>query len=686
MPYQSYTAIENDVTGAAGGPNAAFTELITLPNNSWEGRTSHAIRIGAPGAEKIGVYVIGGLHAREWGSSDILVRLIGDLTQAYRTNHSLTYGGKTFSAADVQRIVNGLNLYVFPQANPDGRLYSMTSDIWWRKNRRPDADPNHVGVDLNRNYDFLWNFPAYFSPSAPIQSSTDPASDVYIGPSVESEPETRNVVSIGESRTDIRFFVDVHSYSQLLLYAWGDDELQTSDPAKNFHNPAYDHQRGVAGDAYSEYIPTADRDLEAALGNRMKAAIAAAGGPAYTVESSYDLYPTSGTSTERWIKKHYLDRGNGKVHGYTIEWGTEFQPPWSEMANIVEQICAGLLDLCLGILDTYADLYIRDSASDTGSQPTGNPFWESPDIVIRRTDDGVFTHEDPITGQDNFLYVRVTNRGPNPSGPFTVNARVAAFAGTEFVFPQDWDASDAMHVAPSPVLASFPSLAVGATAVAKFKLTTAQVNQLGTWHTNGWHPCLLADVDGVNDYRPSAGRHVWEDNNLGQRNITVIHAIAGQQISWSFLVGNKLRDRGRLTLDLHLADTPQRVEAHLDLLDPTPRFPHVEGIRLPDVERAVEPAGATRLTTAVPPRLAPYVLDTGGAAVVGDDRPALRLHDTRTVVELAGLRRELAQAVVHVTVPDTAKVGEVYRFRVAQRDESGQVVGGVTLEVPIVEG
>jgi carboxypeptidase T len=695
MPYQSVTNIENSVTNAAGGANAAFTQLVTLPNASWEGRTSHAVKIASGGGERIGIYFVGGLHAREWGSSDILVRFIDRVTQAFRTGNTLTFGGTTFTAAQVASVVNTLNLYVFPQANPDGRQYSMASDVWWRKNRRPDPTPANVGVDVNRNFDFLWNYPTFFSPSAPVASSTVPSSEVYIGPSAESEPETRNIVSIVDHHTEIRFFVDVHSYSQLILYGWGDDEQQTTDPGKNFANAAFNGQRGVAGDAYREFIPAGDRDLEESLGLRMRDAIVAAGGPAYTVEPSYGLYPTSGTSTERFFMRHFLNRRKGKVHGYTIEWGTQFQPPWSEMDLIADQVCAALFQLCLGVLATHSDVFIRDNAADTGTAPSGDPFWESPDIVVRNTDDGTFAHEDPRLGQDNFLYVKVHNRGPNPTGPMEVFARAVAYAGTEFVYPHDWTVGDATHLVATPIAATTTNVAVGGEFVARFRLTAAQVGQLGTWVANGWHPCLLAEVDCTTDYG-SPAFHVWTDDNLAQRNISVLPALAGSVVKWAFLVGHELIDRRHLSLDLHLVDMPRDAVVTLDLLDTKHRFPAVvDVIRTPVAEPALvggpdKGAGTVEEPVApalrdLHPRLAPFVRGLKGIDVVGDDAPLLRLSEEHTRLDLRHVPRSLTQAVLNVTVPDTAKAGEVYRVRVAQHDGNGEVVGGVTLEVPIVD-
>ena len=705
MPYRSVTHIENAVTGTAGGPNAAFTSLITLPEPTWEGRTTHAIRIGGGAGPRIGVYVVGGLHAREWGSADLLARLIEDLTQKYRLGQSLTFGARTFTAAEVQRVVDGIDLYVFPQANPDGRNHSMTSTPMWRKNRRPDPAPANVGVDVNRNFDFCWHYPTFFSPSAPVVSSTSPTSDVYIGPSAESEPETRNIVSILQGNPHIRFFVDVHSYGQLLLYGWGDDQMQSTDPAQSFTNPAFNGQRGVAGDAYAEYMAAPDQTLEQVLADRMRSGIVSAGGPSYTVQPSFGLYPTSGTSTERGTMARYVDRAKGMVHGYTIEWGTEFQPPWATMSDIADQICAGLMEMCLAILDTHSDTYIRDNGADTGVSSSTFPFWESPDIVLRPTDDGVFSHADPNLGSDAFMYVRVHNRGPNPTRELKVTARAVAFAGTEFQYPHDWTATDATHVAPAPVADTFTNVPAGGTVIARFRLSAAQVDQLGAWQSKGWHPCLLAEVDCVSDFAHTGGTRVWQNNNLAQRNVTVLPAAAGATVEWGFLVGHLLDEADFSRLDIELVDVPRRPIVDIDLIDEKVLFPAVTedllvkvgdlvrqpvtvGGRRPKVETAreleVRPEVEVRhdVRPGITGRLGPLVRELRGLRPVGD---RLRITEPRTSLDLTRIPHKLKQAVISLTVPKEAQPGEVYRVRVAQRDRKGRVVGGVTLEVPVVD-
>ena len=300
--------------------------------------------------------MLGGVHAREWGSPDILVRFADQLTSAYRTKKGLSIGKKKFTADQIQALVNEKSIYVFPQANPDGRHYSMTVDASWRKNRRPAATAGPaecVGVDLNRNYGFLWDFPKHFDPQAPISNSTDPCHyEVYIGPSAASEPETQNVIWLLDHDPQIRYFVDIHSYGEMILYNWGDDQDQIKDPAMNFRNPAYDGKRGRADDpAYREYIAADDHKVAVGLARHMQKAIAAVRDHTYTVEQSMGLYPTAGSADDYAFSRHLVDPAATKVHGFTLEWGSEsnatpFHPAYAEMSEIIREVTAGLLEFC----------------------------------------------------------------------------------------------------------------------------------------------------------------------------------------------------------------------------------------------------------------------------------------------------------------------------------------------------
>ncbi|PMS23557.1 M14 family metallopeptidase [Paraburkholderia rhynchosiae] len=357
--YLDVEQVEAALAAESAAPNDSFTQLIKLPHPTWEKRTCHALKIAKGSGEKRpGIYFLGGVHAREWGSPDILIHFVQLLSNAYRTNTPITIGTRTFDAMDIRNVIETKDVFVFPQANPDGRNYSMTAESMWRKNRRPapagHTKPQCCGVDINRNYNFLWNFPQYFDPQCPIQNSTDPCDyQVYIGPSAESEPETKNAVWMFDTYPHIQYFVDLHSFSEDILYNWGDDEDQSSHPDINFQNPAYDGKRGIASDqAYREYIEAGDKKIAVELANEMCDAIKASRGRVYKTEQSMSLYPTAGTSDDYAYSRHIIDAKKAKVFSYTIEWGskhnsTPFHPVYSEMKQIIDEVTSGLLAFCI---------------------------------------------------------------------------------------------------------------------------------------------------------------------------------------------------------------------------------------------------------------------------------------------------------------------------------------------------
>src|SRR5262245_32149621 len=117
--------------------HGAYLDRIALPHKTWEKRRCHALRIGmGRSTGRLGICFISGVHGREWGGPDILVYFAIRLLRAYRDRLPIRLGRKSFTAAQVRRIVETRDIVMFPQVNPDGRRYSMERSPMWRKNRR----------------------------------------------------------------------------------------------------------------------------------------------------------------------------------------------------------------------------------------------------------------------------------------------------------------------------------------------------------------------------------------------------------------------------------------------------------------------------------------------------------------------------------------------------------------------
>ena len=704
--------------------NPDLLTLITLPNHTWEGRTSHAVRLRAgTKLNRTGILFTGSMHAREWGGSDICVSFLSNLINAYRANAGITYGGKAFTSAQVHTILENMDIFVFPDVNPDGKNYSQTHDpgnpqnTWWRKNRNPNTavSPANPGVDINRNFDFLW--------SSGIGTSSSAASSIYKGSAAFSEPDTRNVRYLFDTYPTIRYYIDIHSYSGLILYSWGDDDDQNISTNQNFLNPAFNGQRGTPGDMlYREFIPALDQNTAINFANRMHDALAAVRGVSYTVQQAVGLYPTSATSDDYAFSRHLANALNTKVYAYTIEFGTEFVPPFAEMLNIIKDISAAITEMCWAI---GSDLYLRDSTADTGVVPSVGPFWNSPDVWIRNAEDGGTAHQDTIRGQTNFIYARAHNRGLAEARQVKVRVYLANFAGTQFVFPNDWiprnPSGGGALSGPGTYFvgeAVIPTLAPGASQIVHVPWSASLIPP-----DLNWHPCLLVDVS-PNDGPPLPSNHVWENNNLAQKNITIVNARRGALVEFPFLVGNKYAPQAATEILVHRVRAPLTASIYLDikdkvLLDSLKPFAVAPTVR-PAQAVAASGVSATLLsatTVALPFPLSEHAaeddllflrlpastrVDIQGEQVekmmgVRADAKVNGFHMTaihnKPVLMLSELQegklrfpikgQETKPMSLSIAIPADAITGDKYEFEVIQKDSDGHAVGGVVLEINI---
>ncbi|KAF1937681.1 zinc carboxypeptidase A 1 precursor [Clathrospora elynae] len=329
--------------------------LFTPPHKTFEGNS--LIGGVANKAEEIKkdkqyIYFTSGIHARERGGPDNLIYFVSDLLYANKHRTGLTYGNKKYSNSQVKKAL-GAGIVFIPMLNPDGVRHDQANSNLWRKNRNPaSAKPNDtlsIGVDLNRNFDFMWNFTQKFDPSV-SPASTDPSSQAFYGTAPFSEPETQDMAWVYEQYPNIHWYIDVHSAAGTLLYSWGDDLNQSHDPNQNLFNPAYDGKRGVVeDDVYKEYICQEDWDNIRIAANRTTDAMISVGGREYVPQQAVGLYPTSGASDDWSFSRWHKNKKLTKVYGYTMEFGyaTNFYPTSEEYIQNIIDTNAGFMEFIL---------------------------------------------------------------------------------------------------------------------------------------------------------------------------------------------------------------------------------------------------------------------------------------------------------------------------------------------------
>lgn len=336
----------------AGAALPGTTSVIELPERSAQGTQILALRLrGGTTANRPGVLILGGVHARELANPDILDNFIFRIAYSLSAQMPVNYTNSTYDYSTINMLVNGLDIFIVPLVNPDGRDYVMAAENqrMWRKNRSAIPGSAERGVDLNRNYDFLF--------SSGIGTSAAPGSEIYRGPYAFSEPETRNIRWLLDTFPHITAALDLHSYSETILYPWGDDDNQTTDPAQNFRTPNPD--RGVPNDGrYREYIPSTDLNWLVRAGNRMQGAIAKARGRSYSVQQSVGLYPTTGTVDDYSFSRHFINPALTDVHLFCIETGQgpvngdvlgAFQPPFDEVMLMRHDLGPAIIEYLLEV-------------------------------------------------------------------------------------------------------------------------------------------------------------------------------------------------------------------------------------------------------------------------------------------------------------------------------------------------
>jgi murein tripeptide amidase MpaA len=333
---------------------------FTLPNKTAEGSVEHGGLVGGVHHGDYHVYFTAGVHARERGGPDNLIYFIADLLYAKKHGTGLVYGARSFTHANVLRALS-TGIVFFPLVNPDGVRHDQKTDALWRKNRNPASaipgDALSIGVDINRNYDFLWDFRLRFDPAvtaATNLASDNPRDETFHGTAAFSEPETRNVAWVFDQFPRVRWYLDIHSAAGDMLYNWGDDDDQETDPTQNFLNPAWDRKRGVLGvNDYKEWIDKSDLGKIQTAASRVTTAMSSVGGRPYDPKQAVGLYATSGASDDYSFSRFRANSHHNKVHGFTMEFGypTNFYPTKTEFQQNVIDTGAGFMEFCLAAAD-----------------------------------------------------------------------------------------------------------------------------------------------------------------------------------------------------------------------------------------------------------------------------------------------------------------------------------------------
>ncbi len=194
---------------------AQYPQLITsfCIGASEEGRELKAFSFGRGARE---IILVGSIHASEFVTTTVLMTIVDRYAAGYVNDDE--YEGMSY-----RELLDGVKFIVVPMLNPDGvkiaqlgpegsadpkRTYSMdlrsAGYYGWKANAN--------GVDLNRNFPFMWwNANGVYIPS----------SKFYHGPSAGSESETQAMLALMKN-TPYCMLGDFHIYGNVIY--WDDDQ------------------------------------------------------------------------------------------------------------------------------------------------------------------------------------------------------------------------------------------------------------------------------------------------------------------------------------------------------------------------------------------------------------------------------------------------------------------------------
>jgi hypothetical protein len=192
-------------------------------------------------------------------------------------------------------LLNNREMYFVPCFNPDGYEYNRINDPNgggdWRKNRRNNG--GSYGVDLNRNFGYMWGYDD-------LGSSPIPSSETYRGPSAFSEPEAQAIRDFAILNNYGTHF-NMHTYGGYILYPWGYMDAETPDSL-----------------AYREFA----------------ALLTSFSGYAFGSGGQLLGYNSNGSIRDWMYGEQTL---KNKTFGYTIEIGNSFWPSQSQIFPIAQQ-------------------------------------------------------------------------------------------------------------------------------------------------------------------------------------------------------------------------------------------------------------------------------------------------------------------------------------------------------------
>ncbi|XP_035110617.1 carboxypeptidase A1 isoform X2 [Callithrix jacchus] len=199
--YATYHTLEEiyDFVDLLVAENPHLVSKIQI-GNTYEGRPIYVLKFSTGGSKRPAIWIDTGIHSREWVTQASGVWFAKKITQDYGQDAAFT------------AILDTMDIFLEIVTNPDGFAFTHSKNRMWRKTRSLTTGSLCVGVDPNRNWDAGFGLAG---------ASSNPCSETYHGKFANSEVEVKSIVDFVKDHGNIKAFISIHSYSQLVLYPYG---------------------------------------------------------------------------------------------------------------------------------------------------------------------------------------------------------------------------------------------------------------------------------------------------------------------------------------------------------------------------------------------------------------------------------------------------------------------------------
>lgn len=248
------------------------------------------------------------------------------------------------------------------------------------------------------------------------------------------------------------------------------------------------------------------------------------------------------TDLENWISEGL----SGGAYNKVIRWAFEKQGSYQPAGTLPPFTTPGA--------PPAVDVYIDDGRA--GEYQYIYAHWDNQSIWNRNTADGLAGHQNAIDNQPNYLYGKVKNRGTTAATNVTVRA-FHTKPGAGLTWPNDF-------VEMSPIgglpIASIPPNSTGEVQVGPFEWDP-NINVYG-------HDCVLmiasvaGDPSNIDNFTGTESIQEWRlvphDNNIAQRNVSVLPGAGGEKALMAalngavFTAGNNLNRRAVMELRVEM--------------------------------------------------------------------------------------------------------------------------------------